>query len=204
MTKRRLEEPICLPVVNTTGFSGILNNEYYNQLNCDSIKILNNRIIFHSTITSYTIEKLFEFIKIIIESSNFDRSLNRVYLHIISTGGTLEGLNEFINIKKNHFTSLEFVSVIEKSCSNAGFMLASLCNYRIIKKNVVCYMSPLDINSKNWGVYEQGVNMLELFQYVMLNIKFKVSKDKMSKYITQNNIWNAKKMVKIGFMDEII
>jgi hypothetical protein len=204
MTKRRLEKPICLPVVNTCGFSGILNNEYYNQLNCDSIKILNNRIIFHSTITSFTIEKLFEFIKIIIESSNFDRTFNRIYLHIISTGGTLEGLNEFINIKKNHFTSLEFVSVIEKSCSNAGFMLASLCNYRIIKKNVVCYMSPLNIYSKNWGVYEQGENISQLFEYVMLNIKFKVSKEKMLKYFTQNNIWNAKKMVKIGFMDEII
>lgn len=204
MTKRRLEEPISLPVVNASGFSGILNNEYYNELNCDSIKIINNRIIFHSTITSFTIEKLFEFIKIIIESSNFDRTLNRIYLHIISKGGTLEGLNDFINIKKNHFTNFEFISVIENSCSDAGFMLASLCNYRFIKKNVICYMSLIDRNSKYWGVYEQGENLLEKFEYVILNIKFKISKNKMVKYMHQNNIWNAKKMTKIGFIDEII
>jgi len=83
-------------------------------------------------------------------------------------------------------------------------MLASLCDYRIIKKNVICYMNKLNDNSKYWGFYEQGENLLQKFDYVISKTKYKVSKDKMLKYIKQTNIWNAKKMVKIGFIDEII
>jgi hypothetical protein len=203
MSKRRLENSNNSQSVNIYGFSG-LNNEYYNELNCDSIKIINNRIIFHSSITNFTIEKLFEFIKIIIESPTFDRNLNRIYLHIISKGGTLDALNDFINIKKNHYTSIEFVSVIENTCSDAGFMLAALCNYRIIKKNVICYMSPINNNNKYWGIYLQDQNLLNNLSNVILNCKLKISTLKFNKYLIQNNIWNAKKMIKIGLMDEII
>tara|TARA_X000000368_G_scaffold418835_1_gene420259 strand:- start:4903 stop:5514 length:612 start_codon:yes stop_codon:yes gene_type:complete len=203
MSKRRLENSNNSQSVNIYGFSG-LNNEYYNELNCDSIKIINNRIIFHSSITNFTIEKLFEFIKIIIESPTFDRNFNRIYLHIISIGGTLDALNDFINIKKNHYTSIEFVSVIENTCSDAGFMLAALCNYRIIKKNVICYMSPINNNNKYWGIYLQDQNLLNNLSNVILNCKLKISTIKFNKYLIQNNIWNAKKMLKIGLMDEII
>lgn len=206
MTKRKLDESLILQentLTNNINFP-IYNLEYYNQLNCDSIKIFNNRIIFHSTITSYTIEKLFEFIKIILESSTFDRISNRIYIHIISKGGTLQGLNDFINIKNTIFSNIEFVSVIENSCTDAGFILAALCNYRIIKKNVICYMSKIDTNTNYWGMFNQSENLLQKFEYIISNIVFKVSKDKLLKYTNENNIWNAKKMVKIGFMDEII
>ena len=205
MTKRKFEDQVILHVgPNNTGETGLLNSLYYNELNLDSIKIYDGRIIFHSTVTSNTIAKLFEFIKIIKESSIFDRNNNRIYLHIISKGGNLQGLYDFLHLKSMYFPNVELVSIIENSCTDVGFMLASLCNYRIIKKNVICYMNKIDENSKYWGLYDQGENLLGKFDYVISNTKYKVSKDKMLKYMQQSNVWNAKKMVKIGFMDEII
>ena len=205
MSKRKLEDPVVLQVVpNNIGETGLLNSLYYNELNLDSIKIYDGRVIFHSTVTTITITKLFEFIKIIMESSVFDRINNRIYIHIISRGGELQGLYDFLHVKSIYFPNVELVSVIENSCTDVGFMLASLCNYRIIKKNVICYMNKIDENSKYWGLYDQGENLLSKFDYVISNTKYKVTKDKMLKYIKQSNVWNAKKMVKIGFMDEII
>ena len=205
MSKRKLEDPvISLVVPNNTDDSSLLNSQYYNELNLDSIKIFNGRIIFNSTVSTITITKLFEFIKIIMESSVYDRINNRIYIHIISRGGNLQGLYDFLNMKSTYFANLELVSVIENSCTNVGFMLALLCNYRIIKKHVICYMNKLDKNSKYWGLHEQGENLLQKFDNIISNTKYKVSKDKMLKYTKQNNIWNAKKMVKIGFMDEVI
>lgn len=205
MSKRKLQDPVVLQVVpNNTGETGLLNSLYYNELNLDSIKIYDGRVIFHSTVTTITITKLFEFIKIIMESSVFDRINNRIYIHIISRGGELQGLYDFLHVKSIYFPNVELVSVIENSCTDVGFMLASLCNYRIIKKNVICYMNKIDENSKYWGLYDQGENLLGKFDYVISNTKYKVTKDKMLKYIKQTNVWNAKKMVKIGFMDEII
>ena len=205
MSKRKLQDPVVLQVVpNNTGETGLLNSLYYNELNLDSIKIYDGRVIFHSTVTTITITKLFEFIKIIMESSVFDRINNRIYIHIISRGGELQGLYDFLHVKSIYFPNVELVSVIENSCTDVGFMLASLCNYRIIKKNVICYMNKIDENSKYWGLYDQGENLLGKFDYVISNTKYKVTKDKILKYIKQANVWNAKKMVKIGFMDEII
>ena len=205
MSKRKFEDPVVLRVVpNNTGEIGLLNSLYYNELNLDSIKIYDGRVIFHSTVTSTTITKLFEFIKIIMESSLFDRINNRIYIHIISRGGELQGLYDFLHVKSTYFPNIELVSVMENTCTDVGFMLASLCNYRIIKKNVICYMNKIDENSKYWGLYEQGENLLGKIDYVISNTKYKVTKDKILKYIKQANVWNAKKMVKIGFMDEII
>lgn len=205
MSKRKLEDTVVLQAVsNNTSETDLLNSMYYNELNLDSIKIYNGRVIFHSTITTSTIKKLFEFIKIIMESSLFDTINNRIYIHIISRGGELQGLYDFLDFKSIYFPNIELVSVMENTCTDVGFMLASLCNYRFIKKNVICYMNKIDENSKYWGLYEQGENLLEKFDYVISNTKYKVTKDKMLKYIKQSNVWNAKKMVKIGFMDEII
>ncbi len=201
MSKRKLENQI---VSNIDSLNKI-NNEYYNELNCDSIKIINNdNIIFRSSITRLTIDKLFECIYKIIESSSFNHNENRIYIHITSKGGTLDGLYDFISIKNKHLTNIELVSIIEHSCTDAGFMLASLCDYRFIKKNIICYMSVINNNNNFWNIYNQGENLLDKLLYIIYNIKLKVTKEKFLKYINQNNIWNAKKMVKIGFVDEII
>ena len=96
MSKRKFEDPVVLQVVpNNTLETGLFNSLYYNELNLDSIYIYNGRVIFHSTVTTTTITKLFEFIKIIMESSVFDRINNRIYIHIISRGGELQALYDF-------------------------------------------------------------------------------------------------------------
>jgi hypothetical protein len=205
MSKRKFEDTAILQLEpNNIRKTTLVNCLYYNELNLDSIKIYDDRVIFHSTVTSITIKKLFEFIKIIMESSVFDKINNRIYIHIVSKGGELQGLYDFLHIKNTHFPNIELVSVIENTCTDVGFMLASLCNYRIIKKNVICYMNKIDENSKYWSIYYQGENLLDKFDYLISHAKYKVTKDKILKYIKQNNVWNAKKMVKIGFMDEIL
>ena len=65
-------------------------------------------------------------------------------------------------------------------------------------------MSPINNNNKYWGIYLQDQNLLNNLSNVILNCKLKISTIKFNKYLIQNNIWNAKKMLKIGLMDEII
>ena len=59
-------------------------------------------------------------------------------------------------------------------------------------------------NSNYWGIFNQYNNPLEKLEYILNKIKYKVKKEKIDKYLLQNNIWNSKKMLKIGLVDEII
>jgi len=177
---------------------------YHNPANNDTIYIIDNRIVFHSTVTNETIQKLFEYVKMIITSSNFNNNDNRVYIHIVSLGGLISSLIEFISIKNNYYSNYEFVSVIENNCTDAGFLLASLCDFRIIKKKSFCNMSPIIIQNKYWGIFLQDDNIATNLEFIIQNSKCKVTREKISKYFSQNNCWNSRKMLKIGFVDEIV
>ena len=177
---------------------------YHNPANNDTIYIIDNRIVFHSTVTNETIQKLFEYVKMIITSSNFNNYDNRVYIHIVSLGGLISSLIEFISIKNNYYSNYEFVSVIENNCTDAGFLLASLCDFRIIKKKSFCNMSPIIIQNKYWGIFLQDDNIATNLEFIIQNSKCKVTREKISKYFSQNNCWNSRKMLKIGFVDEIV
>lgn len=179
------------------------NHVYKNPFNCDTIKLYHNHIVFYSTITDETIYKIFEFIKIIIETCDFKKLYNCVYLHIASLGGSLNSLMKFIDIKKVSFSNIELISVIEKNTSDAGVLLASLCDYRIIRKNVVCSMSIIYPETKYWNMFIQEGNIFLDFITILKTNNYKIKTDKMLKYISQNNTWNSKKMIKIGLVDEI-
>ena len=134
MNKRKLDDYLVKPHDKIVEKINHPQVSYHNPENNDTIYIIDNRIIFHSTITNETIQKLFEYVRMIITSSNFNNYDNRVYIHIVSVGGLISSLIEFISIKNNYYSNYEFVSVIENNCTDAGFLLASLCDFRIIKK----------------------------------------------------------------------
>ncbi len=179
--------------------------KYFNELDNSYIKIykgMHNSILFNGIISITIINKLIHVIKEIVTNYNY----NSVYLHIYSKGGYISALNWFIEFKDTYYNKVEFISIIEEDSFNAGFLLASLCDYRIIRKNVICYMTPFTTynNYLYWGAYKQKLNDFDELKKILLKIKYKVSNEKMLKYLQINNIWDSKKMHKIGLIDEII
>jgi ATP-dependent protease ClpP protease subunit len=191
MYKRKVEQYILSIEYNCVNFV------YKNPLNTDSIGMVGNHIIFNCNITNETVSKIFETIKNINELSNC------IYLHIASFGGSLDSLNLFIHTKNTIYPNLVIISVIEKNCSDAGFLLAALCDYRIIKKNTICSMSVLNSDTKYWGAYLQGDDIKEKIEFIFDKTKYKVKKEKFMKYLSCNNTFKCKKMLKMGLIDQI-
>jgi hypothetical protein len=176
---------------------------YKNPLNTDSIGMIGNHIIFNCNITNETVCKIFETIENINESYNIHKLSKCIYLHIASFGGSLDSLNIFIHTKDTVYPNLEIISVIEKNCTDAGFLLAALCDYRIIKKNTICSMSVLNSDTKYWGAYIQGDDIKEKLEFIFDKTKYKVKKEKFMKYLSCNNTFKCKKMLKMGLIDEV-
>tara|TARA_B100001093_G_scaffold295960_1_gene282235 strand:+ start:1524 stop:2216 length:693 start_codon:yes stop_codon:yes gene_type:complete len=194
-------------------------NKYENLLNCDKIIIADNHIYFYAIISQNTIDKLKEY----IQSINSYYQVNKkkltnstIYLHINSKGGNLKLLMSFLNFKNE--LNMEITSVIEKECNDAAILLASICDYRIIKKNATCNLSSYNhcYSSTNfpyyWSYFKQCNNNIdEIMEFkntlylLFCNISdSKITSDKLDKYLHKNNSWNSKKYKKIGLADEII
>ncbi|AET73253.1 hypothetical protein PGAG_00364 [Phaeocystis globosa virus 12T] len=207
MFKRKVENSV-LPINYKCG----VINLYKNPLSTDNIGMCGNHIIFNSNVTSETLNIVLNTIKLIVEVNNIHKFPQCVYLHICSYGGSLEALKSFIIDKNRLFPQVELISIIEKNCTNVGFLLAAVCDYRIIKKNTICFMSHLDPRPDTiyWGAYKQfplGVpgefGVLYLLAYIFDRCKCKVTDEKLVKYLSYNNTWKCKKMLQIGFVDEI-
>ena len=88
--------------------------------------------------------------------------------------------------------------------------MASICNYRIIKKNVVCKFMKYDFNSNYWYIFKQCddddeiIYIKNILDDLYNNIHHKITKEKFLVYLNQNNTWNSKKYKKLGLADEII
>tara|TARA_B110000211_G_C14070423_1_gene549700 strand:- start:1396 stop:1998 length:603 start_codon:yes stop_codon:yes gene_type:complete len=199
MYKRKVGDYILPTDYDTTGVRVV----YKNPLNTDTIGMIGNHIIFNCNITNETVSKIFETIKQISESYNIHKISNCIYLHIGSFGGSLDSLNIFITTKNTVYPNLEIISVIEKNCNDAGFLLAALCDYRIIKKNAICSMSVLNSDTKYWGAYIQGDNIKEKLEFIFDKSKYKVKKEKFMNYLSSNNTFKCRKMLKMGLIDEI-
>ena len=186
---------------------------YNNYCNCDEIVLKNNYIYFNSTINFETISTLIMYINFINSKKDL---YNIVYLYINSKGGLLKAFLNFIQYKKS--CSIEIISIIDKECIDCGLFLAALCDYRIIKKNAICKFNTYDVNNKYnnyWYIFKQydifndndNDNSNDISQLINIcyeNIKSKISKEKLEKYLLQNNTWNSKKYKKIGLADEIV
>jgi len=207
MFKRKIEDSV-LPLNCNCG----VINVYKNPLNTDNIGMIGNHIIFNSNVISETLNIILNTIKLIVEVNNIHKLPPCVYLHIGSYGGSLEALKSFTVDKNRLFPDVELISVIEKNCTDVGFLLAAVCDYRIIKKNTICFMSRLDRGPETiyWGAYKQfplglpsEFELLHLLEYIFDRCKCKVTKEKLLKYLSYTNTWKSKKMLQIGFIDVI-
>ena len=201
-----------------------LNYYYKNPLNCDEILMLDNHIYFNSIINASSVNKLIEYINIII--SNIKLFRNRiVYLHINSKGGYINDLMNFIEYKKNMYTSvsgtflpqIEIYSIIEEECVDCAILLASVCDYRFVKKKALCKLNSFNITQNGflfpnyWCGFQQCNNnnheVLTVQQHIysmFCSNNNKITKDKLSIYLTRFNKWNSKKYKKLGLADEIV
>ena len=197
-----------------------LYNYYYNPLNCNKIELCDNHIYFNSLIHKDAIDYLIKFIIIIINNYkliNFDNDF-KIYIHINSKGGYLSELLNFINFKKSRESEFELISIIENECYDSGFILASLCDYRIVNKCAKIYMSKYDANNSGqhwiywnyWNYFKQceieDASVFQILLYNMLcnNIRSKITYEKVAKILQNNSCWDAKKYKKHGFADEIV
>lgn len=196
----------------------IMTNEYKlydiynNSLNCDKLVIMDNHICFDALINKENMHVLINFINIIITNKHLFSDF-KIYIHINCKGGNFTDLVSFINFKKT--CAYEIVSIIDKECYDSGFILAALCNYRIINKNAKVYMSKFIISTKGdyyWNYFNQCnndeiMNFNVMFYDVLCNIiESNLTRDKLDSYLIKNMIivWDCKKYKKLGFVDEII
>jgi hypothetical protein len=207
---------------NSTEFNNvyepILANKYVfydiftNHNNGDKIVIMDNHVSFNATINSQSMDVLIKFINNIINNKHLFPSF-KIYLHINSKGGCFSELVNFIKFKKECVH--EIISIIDKDCYDSGFVLASLCNYRIINKNAKVYYSKFVISEKGdyyWNYFaqcshEQVNDFKKLFYDIMCNlVECNLTRDKLDGYFLKNDlqVWDCKKYKKLGLADEIV
>jgi ATP-dependent protease ClpP protease subunit len=189
-----------------------LYDSYNNLLNCDKVVIMDNHVCFDALINKENICALINFINIIIANKHLFSDF-KIYIHINCKGGSFTELSNFINFKKT--CAYEIVSIIDKECYDSGFILASLCNYRIINKNAKVYMSKFLISAKGdyyWNYFnqctnEQIIDYKILFYSILCDVvESNITREKLDSYLQKNMIivWDCKKYKKLGFADEII
>ena len=189
-----------------------LYDTYNNSLNCDKLVIMDNHICFDALINKENMCVLINFINIIITNKHLFSDF-KIYIHINCKGGIFTDLVSFINFKKT--CAYEIVSIIDNECYDSGFILAALCNYRIINKNAKVYMSKFIISTKGdyyWNYFNQCnndeiMNFNAMFYDVLCNIiESNLTRDKLDSYLIKNmiSVWDCKKYKKLGFVDEII
>jgi ATP-dependent protease ClpP protease subunit len=187
-------------------------DNYNNPLNCDNITLYNNHISFNCIINNDNIDKLILYITSIVNNKKILNYPDFIYLHINSLGGRLSSLQKFINFFNTLDTQI--ISIIENKCCDCAILLASLCHYRIIKKDAICILSKYDVINipYYWSAFKQCENdqqEISTFVNSLINIlcnfsQSKITIQKLQNYLQYNQNWNAKKCKKLGLVDEII
>ena len=187
-------------------------DNYNNPLNCDNITLYNNHISFNCIINNDNIDKLILYITSIVNNKKILNYPDFIYLHFNSLGGRLSSLQKFINFFNTLDTQI--ISIIENKCCDCAILLASLCHYRIIKKDAICILSKYDVINipYYWSAFKQCENdqqEISTFVNSLINILCNVSQSKITiqklqNYLQYNQNWNAKKCKKLGLVDEII
>jgi hypothetical protein len=214
---------------NKTNIQDLISNNnykifdsYISQLNTDKITLKDNHIYFNALITQETISTLITYIKTIIgnkhlfnnnNNNNNNKSNNNIniYIHITSNGGYLQYILDFIQFKT--ICNCQIISIIENYCNDTGFILAALCDYRIINKNAKCKLTKINCeNSYFWNYFQQCVNDTQyisnfkdiLYKILCESIDSKLTSHKLDIYFTNGCDWCSKKYKKLGLVDEIV
>ena len=189
-----------------------LYDSYNNPLNCDKLVIMDNHVCFNALVNKENMSVLINFINIIIANKHLFGDF-KIYIHINCKGGIFTDLVSFINFKKT--CAYEIVSIIDIECYDSGFVLASLCDYRIINKSAKVYISKFSVSVKGdyyWNYFNQCsndeiMNFNAMFYDVLCDVvESNLTREKLDTYLQKNMVivWDCKKYKKLGFADEII
>ena len=186
-----------------------LYHRYTNNLNLDTILLLDNHIYFDAVVNNDSIQQLILYINLIVNNSNQVKNQS-IMLHINTKGGFIKDLIKFLIFKLN--LNYEIISIIDKECYDCGIMLAAICDYRIISKNAKCFLTKISDNQYFWNYFKQCNNDINeivqlkqnIYDILCNQINSKLNMHKLDNYFKEGCIWDAKKYRKLGLADEII
>ena len=185
-------------------------DSYNSQINSDKIVLYDNHIHFNAIISEETIQILIRYINTVIGNMHLF-TVKNVYIHISSKGGYFRHILDFLQYKNT--CNCELISIIENECVDSGFILAALCDYRIINKNAKCLLTKIDSeNSYFWSYFCQCINSVEqitqfknmLYHVLTEVIDSKLTHHKLDAYLNEGCNWCSKKYKKLGLADEIV
>tara|TARA_B100001769_G_C21927501_1_gene499966 strand:- start:76 stop:717 length:642 start_codon:yes stop_codon:yes gene_type:complete len=186
-----------------------LYHRHSNNLNLDTILLLDNHIYFDAVVNNESIQYLILYINLIVNNSRLIDNQS-IILHINTKGGFIKDLIEFLTFKQS--LNYEIISVIDKECYDCGIMLAAICDFRIINKNAKCFLTKISDNPYFWNYFQQCnndineiVQLKQIIYDILCNkINSKLNPHKLDNYFSEGCTWDAKKYRKLGLADEII
>lgn len=185
------------------------------------VKHINNHIYFYGAVSQKTclelnmlINKLTSEIintailqnRIIPSNKFLGLENNPIYLHINSSGGeVIAALSSVDTIKNN---KIPIISIIEGEACSAATLISISCYKRQIFENSMMLIH--QISGGIWGKmaeFEDEMKNMKSTTELVINLyrKFTTIKDeKLSKILKKDIMWDSKKCLKNGLVDEII
>ena len=199
----------------------INDDDVDNEDETNLVKYVNNHIYFYSSVTKKTclelnmlINKLSNEIinKAITENRlNLTESLfglknNPLYLHINSSGGEVMAALSSVDTIRNN--KIPIVSIIEGEACSAATLISIACHKRQIFENSMMLIH--QISGGIWGKmteFEDEMKNMKSTTELVINLYRKLTKineEKLTKILTKDLMWDSKKCLKNGLVDEII
>jgi len=177
-----------------------------------------NHIYFYDDVNTKSILTLIKYIKTLNIKlltvnndlqSKYNLSVNiNIYLHINSCGGFITDAFAAINYIKN--SKIPIISIIDGYAASAATLLSIVCN----KRQITNFSSMLihQLSSELSGNFEQINDDYENCKYLQNCIKKlyiensngKLNNKKLDTILKRDLMWDAKKCLDMGLVDEII
>ena len=185
--------PIIISKSNNCSIYSNFNHIYFNDdITTDSAFELNKEL--------RTVE-----IKIKTLSSSLGINTEPIYLHLTTDGGLIYSALSIIDCIKS--LSLPVYTVIDGFVASAGTLISLAGEKRFMNKNA--YMLIHELRSGIWGkmteLNEEYANLKKLMKHITkIYVKnTNIDKNDIEEILKKDAIWNFKKCIKNGLVDEI-
>lgn len=169
-----------------------------------------NHIYFNDDITTdsaFELNKELRTVEIKIKTLSATLGINTepIYLHLTTDGGLIYSALSIIDCIKS--LSLPVYTVIDGFVASAGTLISLAGEKRFMNKNA--YMLIHELRSGMWGkmteLNEEYANLKKLMKHITkIYIKnTNIDKNDIEEILKKDAIWNFKKCVKNGLVDEI-
>ena len=174
------------------------------------VSVEDNKIMFYCEINSKSIFKLIQCIdkaKKYVKQT-FYKKKEPIYLHISSDGGVLFNALSAIDTILN--SEIDIITICEGCVSSAGVLIALAGKKRYITEH--SYMLIHEIRSGCNGKYTECIDdmknndilMNDMIKYMNKRCNNKLLKRELPTILKHDIIWDSKKCLKYGLVDEIL